>query len=536
MKSSIIKVIIIIFSLISSSHITYAGNETSELAKIVVEGKEYYVYDVKRGESLYGIAKKFDWDIQELLKFNPNASGALQKGRKIYYPADYTNDTNSLNTLTSENSLKHTVKKGETIYSIANQYNVPLKILYSYNPSSMKGIKAGEILIIPSGSSNPDRVKNEDITFNDKVHKENEITNEKNDFSLSEITEEIIEEDTIRFEGIKVALILDEPNSNKDIDFTRGLLLSLDGMTDTPYKIDLKVMEGGISSSDITQELDDYEAEIIISTADKNFPLFLAGYGNSNNVPIINVFDLKTDLFEDNTSLVQILPPTVYFYENIASEIFRLNRHRKLIGVGTPDDNDGFETELFKIFGEDSESLSLEEFGSMEPDIMEPVLIYSYASKKEDVYDFLNNIEHLSNNFPGFDFHIIGRSSWIAMIDEFGDKFEKFSVSIPARAWVNEETEEWKNFSNNYERLFKNTPVKSIPNFAASGYDVGNYIINMAFENQGDFEDLTNTAIKQGLQNDIKLNRINDRGGYLNNIGYLIKFNPEGSKEKLMVK
>lgn len=152
MKSSIIKVIIIIFSLISSSHITFAGNEISELAKIVVEGKEYYVYDVKRGESLYGIAKKFDWDIQELLKFNPNASGALQKGRKIYYPADYTNDTNSLNTLTSENSLKHTVKKGETIYSIANQYNIPLKILYSYNPSSMKGIKAGEILIIPSGS------------------------------------------------------------------------------------------------------------------------------------------------------------------------------------------------------------------------------------------------------------------------------------------------------------------------------------------------------------------------------------------------
>ena len=58
----------------------------------------------------------------------------------------------------------------------------------------------------------------------------------------------------------------------------------------------------------MTDALDDFEPNLIVATADKNFPAFLADYGNTNHIEVVNVFDVKNELFEDNPSMVQILP------------------------------------------------------------------------------------------------------------------------------------------------------------------------------------------------------------------------------------
>lgn len=546
------KRIVKIISLLIITQIIFPFNllasNSLNLPKIDVEGQEYYVYEVKKGESLYGIAKKMNWDIQEILKINPAANRTLNKGSKLYYPVKLEDNSNSIekdNSLSTDTNIasltsnseffQHTVKKGETLYSISRYYNVPLEILYKLNPFSKKGIKAGNILIIPLDNSNLQIENNTTVIDDQEIPTEDNIDNNPGIVG-EEIVEIIDENEEDFFEEIKIALILDEPNTNKDIDFTRGVLISLSQLEKTPYKIDLKILDGGKSSSDITNELDYYEPDLIITTADKNFPLFLADYGNTNTIPVINVFDLKTDLFEDNTTLIQMLPPSSFFFEKIASEIFNLNRHRKLLAVGETDENDGLGIELLKLFGENGETLTLEEFGALEPDIMEPVVIYSYASKKEDVFDFLNNVDHIYENTPGYDFRIIGRSSWITMIDDLGDKFEFFSVVIPARAWVDESSVEWKEFSEKYENLFNGSPVKSIPNFAASGYDVGNYFIELIEEKRGNLSDMNSERFTSGLQTDVFLRKIHDRGGYLNNIGYIIKFNKDGSIEKNIVK
>ena len=39
------------------------GLAIENLPKIEIEGKTYYYYDVKKDDSLYGIAKQFGWDM-----------------------------------------------------------------------------------------------------------------------------------------------------------------------------------------------------------------------------------------------------------------------------------------------------------------------------------------------------------------------------------------------------------------------------------------------------------------------------------------
>lgn len=626
------------------------GDNKTKLPTEEILGNEYYIYEVKKGESIYGIAKKNGWNLEELMRLNPEVSGNVSKGDRLYYPTGKVSVvTENPRPIEIDESLlqpiKHKVKKGETIYSISRQYNVPLDVIYKNNPSARKGVKTGEIVEIPQNgnsqyyfytvkpgdrlstiaqqyntsvedilkdnpglsvnnfkegetiripvNSNVGKVKTELVAeervsgitgykvsknetwdeISEKTGVEVEVLKEANNDAEEPVKNTIINVPTVEvvevektvefveqkdltieevveiydslkngpseeriFDGVRMALILDEPNSNKDIDFTRGVLVALSQMTGTAYKIDLNVLDGRVSTGDLIKQLDAYEPNLIVTTADKAFPLFLADYGNTNNIQIVNVFDLKNDLYEDNASIIQLLPPSSYFNDRISHQIYTDNKRRKFISVGEPDENDGIGNELYILFDDNHENMTLETFGSLEPDIMEPVLIYSYATKKEEIADFFTNVDSLSENNPGFDFKIIGRSNWIAMVDDFNDKFEEYSVYLPSRVWMEEDSKQWKNFYSSYEEMFGGLPVRSIPNFAVSGYDVAEYFIPMVAYNRGDFNHTLLSINPETLQNDFNLKRVNNWGGFINTVGYLVKFGKDGQNEKIWVK
>ncbi|MCH5241615.1 MAG: LysM peptidoglycan-binding domain-containing protein [Muribaculaceae bacterium] len=638
----------IIGCLLSMGLSTSADNR-SKLPTTEILGKEYYIYIVKKGESAYGIAKKNGWDLEELLRLNPEAKGNMEKGERLYYPTGQISIVTEMQEpieidYSSLEPIKHKVKKGETVYSISRQYNVPLEIIYKYNPESKRGVKTGEVIQIPQNgttqyyyytlksgdsltslaqtyntsvedllknnagltvnnlpkgeiirisiNSNLSKIKTELVTeervskisdykvekneswedISEKTGVEVEVLKEANFESekpkehsvvtvpvietveveqtvpieeSSNLTSEEVQEiydnvkgvnaDTTNFDGVRMALIMDEPSSKKDIDFTRGLLIGMSEFKNATYKLDLKVMDGRVSTADLIGELDNYEPNLIISTADRAFPLFLADYGNTNNVQIVNVFDLKNDLYEDNSSMVQLLPPSGYFYDRLATKIYKDNRHRRLIAVGEEDESDGMAIELFNLF-ENGDKITLEEFGAFEPDVLEPILIYSYASKKEDVDDFFKNVGNLSENNPELDFKIIGRTSWIAMTDDYEDQFEEYSVYVPSRVWLNEKSRNWEKFTNVYEEMYEGSPVRSIPNFAASGYDVAKYFIPLVAVNHGDFNQGLKNYSEVSLQNEIDLSRVNNWGGFINGTSYLIRFRPGGETEGITVK
>ena len=99
---------------------------------------EYVNYVVKKGDSLYSISKKYDIDVSLLMKDNALASTVLKVGQnlKIRLPKgsmeveecfgeDY--DGSLLN------SIEYIVKKGDSLYSIAKKYGVSVSDLINYN-------------------------------------------------------------------------------------------------------------------------------------------------------------------------------------------------------------------------------------------------------------------------------------------------------------------------------------------------------------------------------------------------------------------
>ncbi|MFD0990874.1 LysM peptidoglycan-binding domain-containing protein [Mariniflexile jejuense] len=60
----------------------------------------------------------------------------------------------SANALTAQNFSTHQVKKGETVHGIATQYGVSIADIYALNPDAKKELKANSILIIPISKAN----------------------------------------------------------------------------------------------------------------------------------------------------------------------------------------------------------------------------------------------------------------------------------------------------------------------------------------------------------------------------------------------
>ena len=126
--------------------------QTVNLPTVNIQGKQYYSYKVQKGDSPYGICKKFGWDESTLRASNSNFIKKISKGQTVYYPvSDKAADVmpeKRVAKVTEVAPATHRVSRGETVYSIAQLYGIPVERIYQNNPSSRHGIKAGEVLTI----------------------------------------------------------------------------------------------------------------------------------------------------------------------------------------------------------------------------------------------------------------------------------------------------------------------------------------------------------------------------------------------------
>ncbi len=126
---------------------------------VTVDGQSYYKYKVQPGEGLYAVSRIFSISVADLLRYNPGSNSGLQNGQELLIPvtqvserisSDAAPQDISRNDPTDQNtSFKHTVVKGETVYSISKMYHTTVDQIIRLNPSAANGIAIGSVLSIP---------------------------------------------------------------------------------------------------------------------------------------------------------------------------------------------------------------------------------------------------------------------------------------------------------------------------------------------------------------------------------------------------
>ena len=108
------------------------------------------IYIVQRGDTLYSIANKFDITVSELKKVNNLSNNLLDIGQKLVIPQKDTT------TEVPDNYVTYIVQKGDSLYKIANEYNVTVSDIINANQLASTTLSVGQILLIPSINSSLD--------------------------------------------------------------------------------------------------------------------------------------------------------------------------------------------------------------------------------------------------------------------------------------------------------------------------------------------------------------------------------------------
>lgn len=122
-----------------SSNLLQIGQKLKINATSLNPINEYYT--VKKGDTLYSIASKNNLTVQELKELNNLTSNNLSIGQTLLIKKNPKENTN----VTTYN-----VKSGDTLYSIARKYNTTVSELINRNNLKTSNLKIGQELIIPN--------------------------------------------------------------------------------------------------------------------------------------------------------------------------------------------------------------------------------------------------------------------------------------------------------------------------------------------------------------------------------------------------
>lgn len=496
--------------------------------KISAEENPSY-YTIKRGDTLYQLAKTFDTTVAAILELNPGVSENNFKADEVIRIPKKGTGIKKDTRLVEEESITgfepYKVTKHDTWDSIARKNGISEEALREANKNIRK-LKNKEIIGIP-------------VVTTDSVERTIvlEDPREKTVKGIENIYKDVhgILPDSVTSE-IKIALLLTDPTSKKDLDFTRGFLTGVHENRDKGSHVNVTVMDGTKKSTDLIDRLDQFDPDMVFSTSDHGTPDYLADYALVSQTPVINPFDLKDDSYTRNPYIIQLLSPSNYFNDGISSHLYNDYKDANLFIAGPKDESDQlasslenlWENESIKTFS-DPESLS-----SFKLNGAERYLIYGTANKKSEVSEWLKAVKTLREVNPYAEIIFVGRPNWLAFDEVLSSELHEADVSIPSRFYLDKDSRGDKIFNIQYKALFNMTPVKSYPMYSVMGYDVAEYFIPMYEEARGDFNLFSPS--KDNLQSDFELVRPTNWSGFINPVVYLVRFAPGGSTYKIKAK
>ena len=106
---------------------------------------DYVVYTVKNGDSLWNIANKYNVSVNDIVDYNNLGTTLLQIGQQLLIP----NITKETPTENDETGITYIVKSGDSLWSIAKRYNITVDELKEINNLNNNLLSIGQELIIP---------------------------------------------------------------------------------------------------------------------------------------------------------------------------------------------------------------------------------------------------------------------------------------------------------------------------------------------------------------------------------------------------
>jgi len=288
-----------------------------------INGREFIFHTVTKGETAYGISKKYEVPIDTIFVYNPAAKNGIKTDQVLKFPSK-----KAIQNSGSGNFKKHTVSQGETLSGIAHKYGVSIDDIKKANPdiTNIDVLKLDQVLNIPA-KQNQTVTNNNTQNINNNPNSNNN-TNPSNNNSTTNNNQSGIKEEikTVNCDSIlpvkktyNVALILPFKGNNFAstkiaTEFYHGFKTGLDSVAEK-MKVNVKLHVMNSTAANDSDKTEDQYDFVKLKTMDLIIgPLFsanikpIAQFAKDNKIPIVSPFTKSLSLLEDNPYVIKITP------------------------------------------------------------------------------------------------------------------------------------------------------------------------------------------------------------------------------------
>jgi LysM repeat protein len=615
----------------AQSQVTVAPSKT----KVVIDGKSFYLHTVKPGETLYSISRAYNVLQRDVVFNNPDAFEGIKIGQELKIPAE-ANVTPTGNQLQSAQYIYHITEKGQTVYWLTQNYNLSQEELFKYNPElEHSELQAGQVVTIPkktNGTVAPPETKpafvvhtvkrgetlfsiaksyNVDLNRVFEINPEIDVNNSKvkvgqqvkmplsNAVPIS-LPVEVSKADTIIIRqdlqtnnnglmppspytafimdnnsecaetsqnDFRIAMFLPwfladnapasapdsglvkanesrfryrdgrywvNPQTTNALDFYMGALLAVDSLRKQGVNIKLSVfdtMRDTIKMAQLLKSSELKNMDLIIGPFYTELVNQVAPFALENRIYYVSPISINAESLKNNPYLMQVNTGEINTVGTVVNHIStQENIHVTLIGNRLEADQTLFNAYLGRLKTTfDEADLTIHQ---MRPDSLQPTSRYLKRGKTNVVIipsaneTFVNIITgklHEASN--SIRINLYGLSSWIKFLNLDLEYFHALEFSYATAFYIDYNNTSVKDFLQQYRKMYHTEPtlltgLGSIsPNayqFAFLGYDITYYFASVLKKYGKEFGRCITDFRMPMLQSDFRFEKIDPFSGYMN--------------------
>lgn len=508
--------------------------------------EDFIEHTIVAGETLYSLSRKFNVSAERLVELNPILDGSFRTGTVIRIPiiSDVSHD---------DLFVQHSVRQGETLFGISQNYRVTIEELQKWNPFlEYRNIIAGDTLqLIPGFAGQPVLVAEDEsgistasecdfrrISLTNRksvnivmllpllIDSNKSINSDSNLANIPGVVDHGLSPDSLRIgrdgRGMNIRF---QGNSENFIHFYEGALLAIDSLKQQGININLSVFdteqkEARIRHLIATDKL--RYADLIIGPVYPNEQKEVAEYAFKNHIPMVSPLSATDDIVRSNPWFFQVNTPRNVINEITAKHVAGKYSKSNFIILKTGNQASAQDNDLIaQIRAEvsknnngnnnfrtcDFQKSGLAGLREMVIKDRKNIIILTSGSEAE-VSVGLSNIHTLA---PNYDITVIGTNRFTQFESINQEYFHDGQLEFLAPYWPDYSKDVTKSFVRKFRHFFKTEPNQ----FSMQGYDVTYYFAKAVSEFGHDFRDCVHTVNPELVQGNYRFEKL-PSGGFVN--------------------
>ncbi len=532
--------------------------------------EDFILHTIEQGQTLFFLSRTYNVGIDDIIRHNPGVEDGLRVNQVIRIPAQKVYITREGFPSEDDNYWHHKVERGETLYSLSRQYDVPVRAIRRANSKLIWGLKYGEYIMIPKYVDEhfdeigipdflADEVKFEPL-LPDVYEEEYLVDAECINFNYQEynrpfnvalmlplfIERNYPVELTDTIDQSKVAELFPDYVRSVNVlyhetvpflEFYEGARLAVDSLVRAGISVNLNVYDTERNTDRVRQIIQSSEfqnIDLIIGPVYPEIMRIVSDWARINKVNIVSPLTSRSEFLANNPYLFQVTPSARVELEQ--ASVFITNfpcSNFVFIHNNDPFEREtveAFKSNIFRHFyySSDFDDLVFKEvvFADASVNIEQSLvageknIVIIPSSNQAFVSDMLIRLNILSRMY---DITIFGLNDWQRFANLEVEYLHNLELHYASPFFIDYKDQNVKNFLKRFRNQYKTEPS----HYGFQGYDIMFYFLE-AMKNYGpEFHECLPVIRTNLLQADFLFRKSDYRHGFENNGISIVKYDKD---------